>query len=263
MSSLIHDFHSICVVCRGVDCDRDHRCPKCTDVADSVMTKYVAHKISLQHKLQSKHSKKDPVPAPVDVADAVVMEPSSSLVPAAVTSVFPVPVDNSSQMSGVRGEIMCQVKSLFDSFAQSLEARFTSSDDRFSLGVVINKAKSFSSTDSDVYLPRNGNREPFFEGFSFPGEGFHPAHTDYRISVLQAAKRRVNALSALLPVVSLPSSPRGSTSNEVSAVATQESLGFSGRVRCHLLDFGDLIGPSVVVRRSSSPGGGLSGLPTT
>ena len=35
MSSLIHDFDSICVVCRDVDCDTDHRCPGCTDVGGS------------------------------------------------------------------------------------------------------------------------------------------------------------------------------------------------------------------------------------
>ena len=124
-SSLIHDFHSICVVCRGVDCDADHRCPECTDMGDSVMSKYVEHKHSLQRKLQSKHSKQDPVPAPAVAADAAdiaaesaVAEPSSSPVSASLPAVSPIPVDDSSQMSGVRGEILCQVKSLFDSFAQ-------------------------------------------------------------------------------------------------------------------------------------------------
>ena len=102
------------------------------------MTKFVVHKLSLQHKLQSKLSKKDPVPAPVaadatDVAaDAAVTEPSLSPVPTSVTSVSPVPADDSLQMSGVRGEFLCQVKSSFDSFAQSLEARFTSVDNRYS-----------------------------------------------------------------------------------------------------------------------------------
>ena len=112
MSSLIHDFHSIC-----------HRCPECTDVGDAVMSKYVTHKLSLQHKLQSKRSKKDPVPAPVvaDVAtESAVVKLSASPVPASVPVVSPVCIDYSSQ--SVRGEILRQVKSLFDSFAQSLEA---------------------------------------------------------------------------------------------------------------------------------------------
>ena len=126
VSSLIHDFHSICIVCRGVDCDTDHRCPKCKDNGDLVMTKYVTHKISLQHKLQSKLSKREPVPAPVVAADAadvatdvVVSEPPSSPVQPSIPSVSPVPIDDSSQMSGVRGKILSQVKSLFNSFTQS------------------------------------------------------------------------------------------------------------------------------------------------
>ena len=48
MSSLQHDFHSTCVVCRGVDCDTDHTCPECKDVGDLVMTKNVVHKMSFQ-----------------------------------------------------------------------------------------------------------------------------------------------------------------------------------------------------------------------
>ena len=94
------------------------------------------YKISLQRKSQSKQSKKEPVSAPVVVAnvatDVVASEPPSSPVPPSNPSVSSVPADDSLQMSGVRGEILSQVKSLFDSFAQSLEARFTSIDNRFS-----------------------------------------------------------------------------------------------------------------------------------
>ena len=38
MSSLTSDFHSVCIVCRGVDCDIDRRCIECTDVNNNVMT---------------------------------------------------------------------------------------------------------------------------------------------------------------------------------------------------------------------------------
>ena len=64
------------------------------------------------------------------------------------------------------------------------------------------RSEVLSSADSDCDLPGNGNHEPLFEGFSFPGEGFHPAHTDYRIFVLQVAKCYVLALSVRSPVVS-------------------------------------------------------------
>ena len=91
MSSLLHDSHSISVVCRGIDCDADHHCPECTDVDDSVMSKYVAHRISLQRKLQTKRSKKDTVPIPavaVVAAESAVAEPSALPVLASVSQRF-------------------------------------------------------------------------------------------------------------------------------------------------------------------------------
>ena len=60
----------------------------------------------------------------------------------------------------------------------------------------LERGEVLSSTDSDINLSGNGDREPFFEGFSFPGEGFHPAHTDHQISVFQAAQHRVLVVSA-------------------------------------------------------------------
>ena len=69
----------------GYYCDTDHRYPEGTDVGDSVISRYVAHKLSLQRNLHSKLSKKDPVPAPAVVSNAAdvaaetaVAEPSTS-----------------------------------------------------------------------------------------------------------------------------------------------------------------------------------------
>ena len=42
MSSIKHDIHSVCVTCRGVDCDVDNRCNVCTDVDDVSMTEYIS-----------------------------------------------------------------------------------------------------------------------------------------------------------------------------------------------------------------------------
>ena len=81
----------------------------------------------------------------------------------------------------------------------------------------------FSPPNADGGLPWAGDREPLFEGFSFPGEGFDPA--SYRISVLQAAKCHVLALPVGLPVVSVPPCPRGSTSHAVSVVDPPRPMG--------------------------------------
>ena len=60
------------------------------------MSKYVAHKLSQQPKLQSKSNKKDPVPAfavatdTSDVAaESAVAEPAASPVPAPIAAVSP------------------------------------------------------------------------------------------------------------------------------------------------------------------------------
>ena len=125
------------------------------------------------------------------------------------------------------------------------------------------RSEVFSSANTDCDQPGNGNHEPLFEGFSFPGEGFRSAHANYRISVLQAPKHHVQTLSAGSPLISLPSSPRRSPLNEVSAVAALRSLGFCERVSCSRLDSRDKVGSSLVVRLLTSSGGCLSGLPTT
>ena len=58
MNSYKSDFHTVCVRCRGVDCDLTIRCIECTDVASDKMSEYVTHKLSLKKKLESKYKLK-------------------------------------------------------------------------------------------------------------------------------------------------------------------------------------------------------------
>ena len=120
-----------------------------------------------------------------------------------------------------------------------------------------------SCPDSDVDLSRNGDREPLFEGFSFPREGFHFAHASRLISILQVAECRVLAGSIGSPIVSLPSSPGMTSSHAFSAASASRALGFHRRVCWSRLDPGDRVGPFVAVQCSSPAGGHLSGVPTT
>ena len=53
MSSLKFDFHTVCIECRGVDCDLETRCIECTDISDVAISDYVNHKLSLKKKLLS------------------------------------------------------------------------------------------------------------------------------------------------------------------------------------------------------------------
>ena len=38
MSTITYDFNSVCINCRGIDCDFDNRHGECTDIADDIMT---------------------------------------------------------------------------------------------------------------------------------------------------------------------------------------------------------------------------------
>ena len=64
---------------------------ECTDVASDIMSKYVAHKLSLKKKLESKHKLQAPSQSPViDVAPAVsVVEllPAEAIVTTVVTPI--------------------------------------------------------------------------------------------------------------------------------------------------------------------------------
>ena len=66
MSGKAKDFYTICVECRGVDCDIDARCIECTDVDNAFMSDYIRYKLSLRRKLKSKRKLLKSADLPVD-----------------------------------------------------------------------------------------------------------------------------------------------------------------------------------------------------
>ena len=46
-SGLTKDFQTVCIDCRGVDCDLDHHCVECRETDDAAMNEYVRHKMTL------------------------------------------------------------------------------------------------------------------------------------------------------------------------------------------------------------------------
>ena len=61
MSTLTYDFHSVCVNCRSIDCDFDHRCDDCADTAGDIMTNYIKYRRSLKSKQWYKSKSEDPL----------------------------------------------------------------------------------------------------------------------------------------------------------------------------------------------------------
>ena len=137
MGGLGHDFHTVGAICRGIDSDADHRCPECTNVTDAVMSNCVAHKLSLQRKLQHKRSRKDPVPAAERLRSNPPMLQPSLLLQNLRLHLFLLqlprfPVFVWLIILRMLEVILCVRLSLFDSFAQLFEVRFSNIDNRFS-----------------------------------------------------------------------------------------------------------------------------------
>ena len=128
MSSLTLDFHTVCSFCRDNDCDNYHRCGQCTTVDVATRKVYLKHCASLKTKRKYKAKAKAAAALPIHVPDVVdsVSSPAHSVSPAPLLNpaILPV-VDSSASLDQVKGEILSQVKGLFDLFAESLECHFT------------------------------------------------------------------------------------------------------------------------------------------
>ena len=111
------------------------------------MVDYFAHKLSLKCKLLAKRKCNAPLPPSVVVAgDQSPAKLCVSL--AVVTSAFDSLAENQSSR-----DIVSQVKSMFATFAESLEARFSSVDQRFSQVISSSASDNQDRLMSAVRMP--------------------------------------------------------------------------------------------------------------
>ena len=66
MSKKTFDRHTVCVSCRGSDCDIDHRCEECTEWPEDEVLLYVKHRHTLKSK-RPKPKTQAPPPAATSV----------------------------------------------------------------------------------------------------------------------------------------------------------------------------------------------------
>ena len=64
MSNKTFDRHTICVACRGSDCDIDHRCEECTEWPEEELLLYVKHRCTLKSKRSKPKTQAPPPPPP-------------------------------------------------------------------------------------------------------------------------------------------------------------------------------------------------------
>ena len=81
MSKPVRDSHTVCVICRGVDCSLDSHCDECLEWAMEKMEAYIKHRLVL---LCKERRRKDSLPKP---PSSPVPSPSPS-----TAASFPVPI---------------------------------------------------------------------------------------------------------------------------------------------------------------------------
>ena len=109
----------------------------------------------------------------------------------------------------------------------------------------------------DSHVSRDGLSKPVFEGFPDGETSRRSFETDRRISILQETKRRYLEMSTGSLVVPVSSSSCRTAENAIITASASSALGLCGRGRPGSLERSDTIGPSVVVRRSTSSVGGV------
>ena len=64
MSKKMFDSHTVCVACRGSDCEPNHRCEECTEWPEEELLLYVKHRRTLKSKRSKPKTQAPPPPPP-------------------------------------------------------------------------------------------------------------------------------------------------------------------------------------------------------
>ena len=114
----------------------------------------------------------------------------------------------------------------------------------------------------DGDLLGDGSGQPFFEGFSDSQTDRNRSRTNYRISILQAAKCGILARSLGSPDIVVSSRSGGPSLSLLSPASPSGSLGFCRRVGLSVVDERHSFRPSVVVGRTQHTGRGVACFPS-
>ena len=118
MSKKSADRHTICVSCRGFDCDLNSRCDECLEWSEEEVLKYAKYRKSLKSRESS--SRKTSIPTPLLTTSG----PSPQPPPLPAQQTAPLPAQQPAPRPAQRDDIQSQVDSLSFNF-QSLSERLT------------------------------------------------------------------------------------------------------------------------------------------
>ena len=116
------DRHTVCVSCRGFDCDVDCRCDECLEWSEEEIIKYAKYRKSLKSRESSSH--KPAVPAPPLTTSGPSPHPPPQPAPLPAQQPAPLPAQPPAPRPAQRDDIQSQVDSLSSNF-QSLSDTLT------------------------------------------------------------------------------------------------------------------------------------------
>ena len=122
MSKKLADRHTVCVSCRGFDCDVDCRCDECLEWSEEEIIKYAKYRKSLKSRESS--SRKPAVPAPPLTTSGPSPQPPPQPAPLPAQQPAPLPAQPPGPRPAQRDDLQSQVDSLSSNF-QSLSDTLT------------------------------------------------------------------------------------------------------------------------------------------
>ena len=123
MSKKSADRHTVCVSCRGFDCDVDCRCDECLGWSEEEIIKYAKYRKSLKSRESS--SRKTTIPPPPLTTSGPSPQPPLQPAPLPAQQPAPLPAQPPAPRPAQRDDIQSQVDSLTSNF-QSLSETLTS-----------------------------------------------------------------------------------------------------------------------------------------
>ena len=152
-SSKTHDYHALCVTCRGYQCDFNNCCDECQSLTDKDFQTCLKHQTSLKRKSLSKQrarARAADAASVVNPARSPLASPCASIASEGVGHDIYVqdqPVINQPQT----GVSLDQIKDLLGLFSRTFEEKFaqmSSCIDNLSQDVIKSNNDSFSAHDA-------------------------------------------------------------------------------------------------------------------
>ena len=226
MSKKSADRHTLCVSCRGFDCDLNSRCEECLEWSEEEVVKYAKYRKSLKSRESS--SRKTSVQTPPLLTSGPSPQPAAH--PAQQPAPQPAP------RPAQRDDIQSQVDSLalnFQSLSETLTSQLTDFMNHF-IGQSLSSRQPRLGPDAGESHPgRTAGESRMFQGEGapsrtplFPPSTFTPLTHDFRAPQPEQSRRappcspsyaspRASAHQALRPLPPFGAPPQPSTSGWV------------------------------------------------